>query len=679
MITPCPHCQAEIEIDTETHAAITGQSHFACPACQGAVAVPARPQAPASVHRGINRNLLILGVIALLVLGGIGIFLASQKSGDTNTTVQNIRNEIINNSYFTQLIASGVTTRENLDAVGNIRPYGNGFIGVSVEAMTWEEAEAFASRCGAAVLRVPMRHDLEISLRDALVQLLAGSTKEIAWVIWKDEPSLFAGGTFAGVTETNGRQHVILEWLPGKSGKDEDKQIATNPRDAAVDRPFRNSLGMDFVPVPGTNVLFCIHETRRIDYAAFRQEVTVGDRRWIGHNGYSIPAGEFPNHPVMYVSHGDAQEFCGWLSTKERVTYRLPTDREWSHAVGIGAMEGVGTPEQLSGRIVEHYPWGTAWPPPDHSENIADVSHAAKYPNAPFITGYDDGYTVTSPVMSYAPNSLGIHDLGGNVAEWCMDAWNPTSTSCMFRGGSWRRSKPEELRSSQRHRWESTGRGISTGFRVVMVLENGVSKLPPVPPPLTDPPNTTKRTIDLIQAASQGPASPPGLWGVKSGELEFFKEGDIAFPQACGTAEYDLEIEFSLLTEPVNSVNLSFPTAGGRCRLVMQLFRKFPKPFWGFGKLDNVAYAFAKEARVLEDFPPLFTTGKRYKTIVKVRENALEGFLDGRLLAHWEGDLSRFTAEDKSLSHPRHPQFGVHEGLGIVHKATLIEFVPMAP
>jgi hypothetical protein len=44
MITPCPHCRAEIEIDAETRSALKGQSHFACPMCQGAVPVPPRPR-----------------------------------------------------------------------------------------------------------------------------------------------------------------------------------------------------------------------------------------------------------------------------------------------------------------------------------------------------------------------------------------------------------------------------------------------------------------------------------------------------------------------------------------------------------------------------------------------------------------------------------------------------------
>lgn len=176
MKTTCPNCSQGIEIDEETHEALRFYPDFACPACSAAVPVPrwsvADSFAPprrvdndsipprhavtdaGRIQRGMNRNLLMLGVAALLVLGGLGFFLASRKTGDSHVTRNEVRNEIINNSYFTQLIASGVTTKKDLEAIGNIRPWQDGFIGVAMEPLGQEQAKELSKRAGASVLAV---------------------------------------------------------------------------------------------------------------------------------------------------------------------------------------------------------------------------------------------------------------------------------------------------------------------------------------------------------------------------------------------------------------------------------------------------------------------------------------------------------------------------------------------
>jgi hypothetical protein len=67
--------------------------------------------------------------------------------------------------------------------------------------------------------------------------------------------------------------------------------------DATKERPFVNSLGMEFVPVPGTQVLFCRWETRVKDYAAYAQGKTVDDS-WTRQQKESVPLGREPEHPV---------------------------------------------------------------------------------------------------------------------------------------------------------------------------------------------------------------------------------------------------------------------------------------------------------------------------------------------------------------------------------------------
>ena len=94
------------------------------------------------------------------------MFLASKNGGNIFNTFQNTTNQIINNSYFTQLIADGVTTKEDLAEIAEIRPYGDGFLGVSKGAMDWDGSLDFAHRTGSKIL--PIGHSARESREDQL-------------------------------------------------------------------------------------------------------------------------------------------------------------------------------------------------------------------------------------------------------------------------------------------------------------------------------------------------------------------------------------------------------------------------------------------------------------------------------------------------------------------------------
>ena len=234
-----------------------------------------------------------------------------------------------------------------------------------------------------------------------------------------------------------------------------------------------NSLGMKFIPVKGTTVHFCIHETRRQDYAAFAAEESPKNGDWKHWNKEGVPAGHEDDHPAVHISWEDAKNFCAWLSKKEGKSYRLPTDKEWSYAAGIGNSEKwttKATPESLN-RKVPGYFWGKKYPPKGDEPvgNFGDKKLATRLPNTEFIQGYDDGFESTSPVMSFKPNRAGLYDMEGNVMEWIEDWWNDQKVEHVLRGASWRSHKERDLMTTRREQFNG---GIEywgvNGFRIVL-------------------------------------------------------------------------------------------------------------------------------------------------------------------------------------------------------------------
>jgi serine/threonine protein kinase len=239
------------------------------------------------------------------------------------------------------------------------------------------------------------------------------------------------------------------------------------PENATKATPFRNSLGMKFVPVPGTKVLFCIHETRYRDYEAFARDNPYLNQRWKAQTeeGFVITE-RSGDHPVTWVIWSEAKAFCDWLGKKEGRSYRLPTDEEWMVAAGMIRHAPGGT--AVNGI---RYPWGNQWPPPPGAGNYSDQSRKARArasTNATYLEHYDDGFPTTAPVMSFPPNEFGLHDLGGNVWEWVEDPAPDNPAARLRRGGSWRLASESDLRSSYRLSNEPDARDPIHGFRLVV-------------------------------------------------------------------------------------------------------------------------------------------------------------------------------------------------------------------
>jgi formylglycine-generating enzyme required for sulfatase activity len=195
---------------------------------------------------------------------------------------------------------------------------------------------------------------------------------------------------------------------------------------------------------------------------------------------------ELDRQPVVNVSWQDAAAFCNWLSAEAGLKpayekrgdqlvavvpvtngYRMPTEAEW---------EFVARSENGGSRL-RKYPWGESLPVPAGAGNFADRRAQPVVPQV--LVDYDDGYVVTAPVGSFAPNSLGFFDMGGNVSEWTHDVYtvqpasgaaadDPVATGeggvYVIRGSSWKHSSVTELRLAFRD--FGNGKRNDTGFRV---------------------------------------------------------------------------------------------------------------------------------------------------------------------------------------------------------------------
>jgi len=183
------------------------------------------------------------------------------------------------------------------------------------------------------------------------------------------------------------------------------------------------------------------------------------------------------NHknPAICMTHHAAMEYCRWLSAKTGKLYRLPTEAEWEYAARAGT--------------------STAYSFGDETDDLG------KY------AWYVENAEKPQPVGLKQPNAWGLHDIYGNVAEWCIDPYDPKAYArfaksaqpvagpvvlptpkeypYVVRGGSWD-DDPDKLRAAARTPsnpewsvqdpqrpqsiwWHTDARNV--GFRVVHPVE----------------------------------------------------------------------------------------------------------------------------------------------------------------------------------------------------------------
>ena len=169
-------------------------------------------------------------------------------------------------------------------------------------------------------------------------------------------------------------------------------------------------------------------------------------------------------HPVVLVSWDDAVAFCKWLGRKDSRTYRLPTEAEWEYACRAGS-DAV-------------FWWGSEVDRTGETGNVNDPKRSDEVEEADRATTRNVA-TRTAAVGQYTANHLGLHDMIGNVREWCADAYGPYSPQLdaeptvvphaqarAIRGSAWC-DDARESRSANRFHGDPGSRHDCVGFRVL--------------------------------------------------------------------------------------------------------------------------------------------------------------------------------------------------------------------
>ena len=168
------------------------------------------------------------------------------------------------------------------------------------------------------------------------------------------------------------------------------------------------------------------------------------------------------HRPVERVSWEDAQEFCERLSAQTGKEYRLPSEAQWEYCCRAGTK----TPFHF-GEII--------------TAEIANYNGTGIYNNGP----KGEYREQTTEVGMFPANEWGLHDVHGNVLEWCEDDWhsnyegapndgsawveiNRKSTRRVLRGGSWF-NNPVGCRSACRDHDSRVIRLNGFGFRLCCV------------------------------------------------------------------------------------------------------------------------------------------------------------------------------------------------------------------
>jgi formylglycine-generating enzyme required for sulfatase activity len=181
------------------------------------------------------------------------------------------------------------------------------------------------------------------------------------------------------------------------------------------------------------------------------------------------------DRPVERVNWEEAIEFCDRLTRLTRKPYRLPTEAEWEYACRAGTKTPFYCGQTITTDLANYRGLDE-----DRGEQGVFLGNYGKGPKGKFR-----GATIAA--HEFPPNPFGLHNMHGNVWEWCLDQWHsgyensPINGSAwldqdadvnsdrVVRGGSWFNS-PQLCRSAIRNFFAPVNRLSILGFRVICRL-----------------------------------------------------------------------------------------------------------------------------------------------------------------------------------------------------------------
>lgn len=140
--------------------------------------------------------------------------------------------------------------------------------------------------------------------------------------------------------------------------------------------------------------------------------LAVDGADWRHPEGLGSDVSRRPQHPVVHISHLDAEAYCTWAGG------RLPTETEWEFAARGGLSRA-------------RFPWGDDLEP--DGRYMCNIWHG----RFPAFNTAVDGWVGTCPVTAFPPNGYGLYNVVGNVWEWTADRWAAGDHRYALRGGSY--------------------------------------------------------------------------------------------------------------------------------------------------------------------------------------------------------------------------------------------------